>query len=42
MGDVIIWITAKNAAGTATSLGSPEATTKAAAMLNSYLLTVNR
>jgi hypothetical protein len=36
MGDVIICITAKNAAGTA--IGSPEATTNAAAMLNSFLL----
>ena len=38
-GDVIIWITAKNTAGTAISMGSPDAATNAAAMLNPFLLT---
>ena len=42
MGEVIICITAKNAAGIAISEGKPDAATKAAAMLNSFLLTVNR
>lgn len=35
-------MTAKNTAGTTVSMDSPEAVTKAAAMLNSYVLTVNR
>ena len=42
MGEVIICITAKNAAGIAISEGKPDAATKAAAMLNSFLLTVKR
>lgn len=41
-GEVIIWMTAKNTAGTTISIGSPEAATNPAAMLNSFLLTVNR
>lgn len=42
IGDVIIWITAKKAAGTAIFEGNPDAATNAAAMENSFLLTVNR
>lgn len=42
IGEVIIWITAKKAAGTAISAGRSDAATNAAAMLNSFLLTVKR